>query len=220
MRNGGEAIMEPISVLSAVGPIVKAAEAIAKLLSNRDQLAKDDVQYYATYIAVAGEAIKGLEAEYLGILRQAAQCNVKKPTERKELRDRIKDYVNGEVLRPALRDAIDRLRVGREAIQEHAGKLLIWPKAKEKRTAAVAKFDALLDELEGYLGSLGDYFGPSAVALDEIMKIDAELSAGRVDRDKFDNMIGDLLMNLNKSKLISITGQCGRVIETLRIAFR
>jgi hypothetical protein len=38
--------------------------------------------------------------------------------------------------------------------------------------------------------------------------------------EEFENVIDDLLMNLDKSRLLSITGDCGRVIEVLRLAFR
>jgi hypothetical protein len=215
-------IMEPISVLTAVGPIVKAAEAIDKLLTDAEQLAKDDAQYYATYLAVAGQAIKGLEDEYLGILKQAAQSNLNNAQDQKDLRDRINDYIHGEVLRPKIKEAIDRLREGREALQQHAERLLIWPKAKERRTVALAKFDELLNQLDGYLGSLGNYTGPSgpSAALDDIKRIQAGLSADPLDPNAFADMIDGFLMNLDKSKLISATGDSARVIEALRIAFR
>jgi hypothetical protein len=212
--------MDPISTLSTFSSLLKSAESIDKLFENGKQLAKDDAKYYSTYIEAASEAIRGLEGEYLGILIQAAKCNLSDQKERKALEDRIKDYINGEVLRPRLKEAIERLRAGRLALQQHAEQLLIWPTVKEKRTASLKKFDDLLNDLDGYLGSLGGYVGPSAAALDDIKKIQADLSAAPLDPKTFADVIGELLMNLDKSKLISDAGNCGRVIESLRIAFR
>jgi hypothetical protein len=212
--------MEPVSFLSSIVSAAEAAEAIRKLLGNADDLAKDDARYYAMYLAVAAKAVEGLEGEYLGILKQAAGCDLENATEVKALQDRIRDYIHGEVLRPSLNGAIERLREGGDALQDHAERLLIWSKVKKKRATALEKFDQLLNDLEGYLGSLGNYQGPSAVALDEIRRIQAELAREPLDADAFAEMVDDLLMNLDKSTLISTTGNCGRVIEMLRIAFR
>ena len=212
--------MEPVSFLSSIVSASEAAEAIRKLLTNADKLAKDDAQYYSMYLAVAAKAVEGLEGEYLGILKQAAGCNPLNAQEAENLKTRINDYIHGEVLRKSLNESIDRLREGRGALQEHAERLLIWPEAKKKRTAALEKFDQLLNDLEGYLGSLGNYKGPSAVALDDIRRIQAELAKEPINSEVFLKMIDDLLMNLDKSTLFATTGDCGRVIEALRIAFR
>ena len=212
--------MEPVTAISTLVSAADAAKAIEKLLANSDELAKDDAQYYSTYLAVAGKAVEGLEGEYLGILKQAADCNLKSEKDVSALRKRIIDYIHGEVLRPRLKEAIDRLREGRGALLEHAERLLVWRKVKEKRAAAIEKYDQQLNELDGYLGSLGDYKGPSAAALDDIRTIQAELSRQPLDPDSFQQIISDFLMNLNKSVLVDTTGDCGRVIEALRIAFR
>jgi len=212
--------MEPASAISTLVSAADAAKAIKQLLAHSNELAKDDAQYYATYLAVAGKAVEGLEGEYLSILRQAADCDLQSEEDASALRKRITDYIHGEILRPRLKEAIDRLRRGREALLEHAERLLLWPKVKEKRVAAIEIFDQQLNELEGYLGSLGDYEGPSAAALDDLKTIQMELSRKPLNADSFEQLINDLLMNLNKSVLISTTGDCGRVIEALRIAFR
>jgi hypothetical protein len=212
--------MDPVSAFGVVVSAVEAIKAINELLKNEDHLAKDDAQYYATYLAVASKAIEGIEGEYLGILIQATECNLDNAEELKDLQNRITNYIHGEVLRPKLKHSIERLREGREALEEHSERRLIWRRVKVKRAVALAKFDELLNELDGYLGSLGDYKGPSAVALADIMSIQADLAKRPLDSEAFADKIGDLLMNLDKSNLISTTASCGRVIETLRIAFR
>jgi hypothetical protein len=212
--------MDPAYLFGTVVSAVEAAKAIQELLMHADQLAKDDAQYYATYLAVASKAIEGIEGEYLGILMQAAEANLDNAKELKKLQKRITNYIHGEVLRPRLRDSINRLREGRAALKEHSDSRLIWPKVKVKRAAALAKFDELLNVLDGYLGSLGDYAGPSATALEDLRSIQSDLSKEPLDTEAFAEKIDDLLMNLDKSNLISTTADCGRIIETLRIAFR
>jgi hypothetical protein len=214
----GRRNMEPISTV--VGPILKAAEAIDKLYVKLNDLAQEDVRYYTTYIEVAAEAIKGIQNEYLEILKQAAQCKIEKEEERDRLKARIIDYIHGEVLRPKLKNAIERLRAGRKALEEHAERLLIFPGTKAKRANALDHFDSLLSELEGKLGRLGDYTGPSADALQDIEAIKYDLEKKPFDQVSFDNRVESLLLHLDKSTLVSIAADCGRVIEALRIAFR
>jgi hypothetical protein len=221
----GRRNMEPISTV--VGPILKAAAAIDKLYVKLNDLAlelkhlaQEDVRYYTTYIEVAAEAIKGIQNEYLEILKQAAQCKIEKEEERDRLRARIIEYIHGEVLRPKLKNAIERLREGRKALEEHAERRLIFPGTKAKRANALVHFDFLLSELEGKLGRLGDYTGPSADALHDIEAIKYDLEKKPFDQVSFDDRIESLLLHLDKSTLVSIAADCGRVIEALRIAFR
>jgi hypothetical protein len=209
--------MEPSSALSTIGPILKAAKTIEELLSAEEQLTEDDAKYYNTYLDVAKNAIKGLEAEYFEILIDAAQCLISDEKQLESLTNRVNAYIHGEVLRPKLREALERLRKGQEALEQHAERLLVWPKVKKNRAAALEQYDRLLNQLEGYLGTLGGYEGPSAAALDDIKRIKSAFSGSQ---DEFSNLIDDLLMNLDKSSMLRISGECGRVIETLRIAFR
>jgi hypothetical protein len=212
--------MDPASALATVNPLLQAAESIRGLLAGAEVLAPDDARYYATYLEVATRAIQGLEGEYNEILRAAAYCQPGDPQQRERLLRRVDDYLHGEVLRPKLKEAIERLRQGRQALQQHADRLLIWlfrPGVRRGRVDALALFDRLLDRLEGYYGSLGGYAGPSAHALDDIRRI-RERIAG--PDEGFADVINDLLMNLDKSTLLTTTGEFGRAIEALRIAFR
>jgi hypothetical protein len=214
-----EVVMEPVSVLSAVDPILKAGEAIKALVVGADQLAPDDARYYGTWINVAGEAIRGLVQEYIEVLIEAAHCDPLDPGQREQLLKRVHRYVHGEVLRPRLKEAIERLRAGRPVLKQHAERLLIWLRGRRgDRELALARYDQLLDQLTGYLGALGDYEGPSAHALEEVLGIHADVRAG--SREALAARADRLLMNLDKTSLLEITGGCGRTIETLRVAFR
>jgi hypothetical protein len=213
--------MAPPLELLAAGPVIlRALERIDALLVEQHKLAAGDAAYYSTYLAVAGEAVKGIEGEALGIIRQAAATDATDPKARELLLGRIEQYINGETLRPKLDEAIRRLREGRQALEEHAERLLLSGKTAARRAAALAKYDELLNRLAGYLGSLGNYRGPSAAALKEIQEVQSRLAAAPFDARGFDETIDRLLLDFDKNALIAATGECGRVVEALRVAFR
>src|SRR5262249_51421334 len=68
--------------------------------------------------------------------------------------------------------------------------------------------------------SLGEYKGPSAVALKDLRHIQKLLSAVPLSEKAVRDKARDLLDNLDKNILISIAGECGQAIEALRTAFR
>lgn len=208
--------MEPASALSGISFVLKAAESISKLKNDADKLSPDDARYYAAYLEIASQAIKGLEQEYLEILVQAANCDINDYLQKQRLLTRIDMYITGENLRPKLRDAIEHLSSGREALSQNAERLLVWPTVKSNRREALAEYDRLAGELSGYLGSLGDYSGESAVGLKELR----DLKAATADRQRFAELSDRLRSNPDKSSLMYFTDQCARVIEALRIAFR
>jgi hypothetical protein len=172
----------------------------------------------AVWTMEESEAIKGLEQEYTKILIQAAHCQLDEPQQKKDLLERIDTYIHGEILRPYLKEAIVHLSEGRNALQQHAEQWLIWPSVKTKREAALARYDQLLNELTGYLGSLGEYAGESAVGLADLRIIQGLLKDG--SPEAFMEKVDDLLTNLKKTTLMQNIGECASVIETLRIAFR
>jgi hypothetical protein len=208
--------------------VVKVAEAAEKLLSAADKLSEkaekakkvpqEDAKYYAAYLEVAGIVIQSLENEYLEILKQADRTNLKDRQQKELLRTRINDYLHGEVLRPKLTTAIEHLEAGRNAFKQHAKGFPLWPKVKDRK-AALKKYAVLIDKIRSYLESLGGLTGASAPpkALAELKRIEAALSGAP---KAFEPMINDLLMNLDKSTLLTIGSNCGRVIEVLRLAFR
>jgi hypothetical protein len=218
--------MELTSAATGASALLKAVESIKKIRETADKLPPEDARYYGAWIDVASQAIKGLEEEYIEILVQAAHCQLNDPQQKRHLLERIDNYIHGEVLRPDLRDAITHLHQGREALQQHVDQWLlwlIWPGVQKNRAGALIQYDRLLGTLQGYLGSLGDYAGPSAVALEELHN---EQGSGIQDLLKggspeaFTEKVGDLLTNLEKDRLMNTTKQCALVIETLRIAFR
>jgi hypothetical protein len=78
-------------------------------------------------------------------------------------------------------------------------------------------FDRLLNSLIGYVGSLGEYGGPSAVGLEDLKNIQEAIDG---DPKKFSDLIDRLLENLETTRLLTVSGECARVIEALRLAFR
>lgn len=208
--------MDPISIVGTLRGAIQVAEEIEKRLKDVDKLAEDDAKYYANYIEVAALAVEGLETKYLEILTYAQQLDLSDIKQRDDLRKRITDYIHREVFRPKLKFAIDRLEIGRKALEQRAKGLPIWSKVKDRK-AALEKFDELIGQLRSYLGSLGGWEGPSAVALNDLQRVETALSGPQTD---FAQLIDGLLMNLDKSDLFSYAGNCYRVIETLRLAFR
>jgi hypothetical protein len=213
-----EEIMEPISIATGASAVLKAIESINKIRADADKLAPDDARYYGTWINVASEAIKGLEQEYIEILVEAARCEPSEPQQKERLLARINTYIHRELLRPQLLAAIVHLREGRQALQQHADQWHTWPSVKSNRANALTQYDQLLNTMQGYLGSLGDYGGASAVGLNDLYIIQSYLLEGFPAA--FMEKVDDMMKNLNKAQFMEITGECARAIETLRVAFR
>jgi len=202
-----------------VKPILDVVAAVDAKLSEADALAADDAKRYGALIEAASHVVTALEQEYIDILREAALTRLTDAEEARRLAARIDSYIHGEVLRPRLRRALSGLQAGRVALAEHAERLLIWPSARLARSLALAQYDRLLSELAQYLGSLGDYTGPSAVGLEELRALRAALDeAGK--GDAFRAHVDVLLMGLDKSVLLNTVARCGRAVEALRVAFR
>jgi hypothetical protein len=167
-----------------------------------------------------------LENEYIGILVEASNCSINEEDQRRKLITRIDQFMYGEVLRPKLRDAIDRLNSGRQAFETHAAQWFTWPKTREERREALDNLVRLTDELRGYLGFLGDYAeisgghisSSSAVGLKDIEKLKGILE--RKDGDFLRMIANDLLTDRDKTEFFRIIRDAARVTQMLRIAFR
>jgi hypothetical protein len=202
-----------ISVIAkAVGPINQLVKSIMD-----DKLAADDGEYYRRWLDVAMLAIQGLEGEYEQILELARRCDITNAEKRNDWINRSQEYINGEHLRPKLAEALGHLQAGSDILKQHADRLLIWPKIKQTREDALRQYRQHLNDLAGYLGSLGGYTGPSAVGLDEIKLL---LQGASGDRDAFREFATTLQQNRDKSKLLNITQRAAATISSLRAAFR
>jgi hypothetical protein len=164
--------------------------------------------------------VNGLYNEYAGILREVALSNLHDVATREAVTIRIYDYMQRETLRPALSGAISRLRDGRPALEQHVESLFIFARTAEKRKTAIRKFDELIEKLYGFLCQLGPEWGPSAVALNDIKRLDEKLKAKPFDPHAAAELADELVMNLDKSMILSLRNNCESVIESLRIAFR
>lgn len=208
-----------IGALGAVGPITTALEQINKVTQeiSKQAITKEDSEYYRKWLEVAMIAVQGLEGEYEGILHQAYACNLEDAKQKGELESRINTYLHGESLRPKLKEAIEHLEKGKEILKEHTERLLLLPGTRRTREAALWEYEQHLNQLTGYLGSLGDYTGESAVALDETRLLVAAIQG---PQESFHALAAYLQKNRDKSNLFEITGSAASTISGLRAAFR
>lgn len=209
--------MEPASASAVSAIVAKAMAEIDRLIGEAKKLAKEDSEYYRKWLEVATEAIQGLEREYEGILEQAVSSDIANPRKKQQLLDRIRGYVQGERLRLKLKEAIEHLEEGSKVLRLHAERRLQFPKTRQTREQALTQFEQYVGELRKYLGSLGDYKGPSAVALKDID--DLEKKASR-SKNEFHEVAVTLQKNRDKSALFSTTGNAAKTIDVLRSAFR
>jgi hypothetical protein len=94
-------------------------------------------KYYTTYIDVASHPIQSLESEYTEILLRAAKIDIKVKAQRDRLNSLINNHIGKEVLRPALKKAIEHLKAGRSALEGHIKGFFIWPSTIENHMAAL-----------------------------------------------------------------------------------
>ncbi len=212
--------MEPLTLKTASAVVKAVVENLNPLIEKANARARGDAQYYTSYIEIARNAVNGLYNEYAAILREVVLSDLRDVSTREALTKRIYDYMHGETLRPALSGAISHLREGRPELEEHVESLFIFARTAEKRAAAISKFDELLEKLHGVLFQLGSEHGPSAVALNDIKKLDGKLRTEPFDTRAATELADELVMNLDKSMILSLRNNCESVIESLRIAFR
>src|SRR5712692_6381597 len=81
-------------------------------------------------------------------------------------------------------------------------------------------YDLHLQELQGYLGSLGDWNGPSAVALDDLKELEALLGMASSSSKQLQKAAQVLQNSRDKSKLLTTTENAAKTIDALRAAFR
>jgi hypothetical protein len=221
-------MVDPTGVFPMLNAVRTANNAISTQVEEARILRQDDARYYATYLDIAREAIAGLEQAYIEILVKAAHTDLADEQQKKRLLTLIDSYIHGEILRPRLQDAITHLESGKDTLRQHAERLLIWPSAKKNRSAALEQYERLLGRLRDYHGQLGAYAEledaydeasaeASAVGLVELFSIRREVNK---PTGSFEDKINDLLVDLDKSNLTSISRDCALVIETLRTAFR
>src|SRR5215471_9809022 len=129
--------MEPSSI-SAVSTIVaKVLKEIKELIAQAEKLAKEDSEYYRKWLEAALRAIQGLEKEYEGILEQAVSCNIANAGERKQLLERIRGYIQGENLRPVLKEAITHLEQGVAVFRPYVQRRFLFFKPDQTREEAL-----------------------------------------------------------------------------------
>ena len=230
--------MEPV-VLSVASPIIqKAAELAKSKLDAADQLAASDAKRYVSYLESAREAIRGLENEYVDILVEAMHCQVDRPEQKDHLAIRIEQHLYREILRPHLTDAVGRLERGRQALEEHADRVFLWPSVRQGRADALAAYDKLLARLQWYINQLGGWYsgatnqyvmdavtkgqplpmGGSGVNVEGLHQILGCLA--RRDQEGLASTVGAMLGGQTADRHLTITREIAHVIESMLVTFR
>ena len=230
--------MEPTE-LSVASPIIqKAAELAKNKLDAASQLAASDAKRYVSYLEGALEAIRGLENEYIDILVEAMHCQVDIPEQCDHLAIRIEQHLYREILRPHLVDAVGRLENGRQALEEHADRVFLWPSVRRGRADALAAYDSLLARLRSYIDQLGGWYGNATnkYVMDAMTKGQPLPMGGsgfnveglheilgclaRRDQEGLSSTVGAKLGALTADRHLTITRDVARVIESMLVTFR
>jgi len=208
-----------MGVVKAVGPIVEALTKINNLINelNGQKYTVEDSEYYRTWLDVAATAVECLEGEYEGILHQAFCSDIADAKQKTDLEQRINRYLTGEHLRKKLNDAIGYLEDGQRTLKKDAERRLLFPGTRRDRQESLAEYSRHVNDLRGYLGSLGDYTGESAVALKELRELNKALTG---TQEEFHPLVESLQKSRDKSSLFLITRQTAKTISSLRAAFR
>jgi hypothetical protein len=216
---------DPGSILEAAGALAEAVKKIDELVTYLHENYGDgrrtkDANYYSNWLDIAKAALVGIEEEYVGILIEAASCELNEPAQCKHLRDRINTYLYQDTLRGRLVEAIAHLRGAREDfLKGHLSDLLIFSRTTiERRRTALQEYDQHLSDLESYREDLGGNRTP-AFAVSKLDEITAILNDS-IATSELAGKANTLLMEADKSTLLAMTARCGRLVEALRLAFR
>ena len=148
--------MDPISLAVAKTALNIAADAARNYNKKAAEAKNDLLSRCENYLAAAVEAIKGLEAEYEGLLTQARYCNLKDAGQVQSLQIRLRDYLKVDKLRPELHDAIIGLGKCREELKTWAETRWQRSATKAQREKKLADLDQLLEKLGKYLKNLDE----------------------------------------------------------------
>ena len=198
-------------------------------IGKAEKLALEDVERCQNYLRAAQVAIIGLETEYDQIIVQAEICELDQPEQVRQLRERIREYLMVDKLRPELQKAVAGLDECRKALQKDANRFLQWPWTKKNRQVAVTEFADLLQQLVQYLKELDsrdlEYRqAGTGVAQASLHAIMGWLSYGApTDQSRskgFSQLINSIQQDRTKDRLLDSTERIERIINRLLLAFR
>ena len=209
-------------------------QAFASLAASYIKKAKEykehDVRACENYLEAARVTITGLEEEYDQILVQAKNCDLGQDDQIQALMTRIDTYLTVDMLRPNLKDAVTGLEKCRDALQKNAEGFLLWfwPSLQERRKEAIAAFDALLRDLEGYLSSLDNEglrhlkagTGVGAETLGKIKEYLDSRPAGNIDPYGLARRVTDFQRDPSKDHLMDYIKRIRETIHVVRNSFR
>ena len=146
---------------------------------------KEDVRTMLEYMEAARIAIWGLGQEREEILSDATLCELKDKQRAGDLADRIDKYLRTNRLRPELERAIAGLGDCRDLVRQSSEKIMHWPLwGRGDRRAALDEISSLLDELIGFLDSLGNrlqYLDPSGIGAAELQRVEPAIQLRELD---------------------------------------
>jgi hypothetical protein len=201
-----------------------------KYIEKAREFREQDIRACENYLEAARISINGLEEEYDQILVQAKNCDLSRAEQIRALKIRIDAYLTVDILRPKLQDAVVGLALCREALRKNAEGFLLWlwPPLKEKRREAIAKFNALLKDLEQYLKELDEeglkYLkagtGVGVMTLREIQDYLDSRPAGNIDPYGLARRVSQFQRDPSKDHLMNYTKRIRETIHALRSAFK
>jgi hypothetical protein len=152
------------TVVDVTSPLVK------RYLDEAADKNKKQTERCVGYLRAAQLVIDGLHKEFEAIVAQAELCDLHDEVQVDQLRNRVYDYLHTNVLRPDLWTALDGMRECRTLLQQRVDSVLNLPWTIDEKQGVVAEFVGTIEELEGYLASLG-YEYPSGVGLEMLDKL-------------------------------------------------
>jgi hypothetical protein len=136
---------------SVVGIFVAAGRAKLKRAESAHRI---DAETTLHYLGAAADAVRGLEAEWDGILAQASALKIRDEDARSKLYERVVLYERGDLLRNLLSGARRGLEMCLNALRRDASSFL-RPAGARRRRKAVVELERILPEIVDYLDELG-----------------------------------------------------------------
>jgi hypothetical protein len=202
--------------------LAKAFDLTMKYLEKAGDKNRKITDRCEDYLHAVQAAIIGLESEYDEILTQAELCDLNHPKQVHKLRTRITDYLTVHKLHTTfgiamqgLADCETELRKGTESKFQ-----FLW---KEKREAALAMFNYLLERLTEYLQILGDPHGMTGVGMQWLRPIKQLLDnldpQQKDNQSKLTSLVTQARADRDKDNLMYLTREAERITNILLLAF-
>src|SRR5262245_48031140 len=163
------------TVIDSFLPVIK------QFLAEAADKNKKQTERCVGYLRAAQTAVDALHKEFEAIVARAELCDLSNEARLEALRVRLHNYLNLNVIRPELEKALEGMRECRNVLQQRVDSILNLPWTVAEKQAVVAEFVRTIEELEGYVQSLGHGY-PSGVGLAMLVKLHNEVDRLRASR--------------------------------------